>query len=120
GFLQDRFHVQIDTFIDTFGPGLVHRYHGEATFAVGRPGRRGGRSRTGAACGPRSSRAVRSGSATPSTRSEPEDECEVVVVMTPEVPRSPLVGVVMGSKSDWETMRHAAEVLTELGVPVES
>ncbi len=40
--------------------------------------------------------------------------------MTPEVSRSPLVGVVMGSKSDWETMRHAAEVLTELGVPVEN
>ena len=40
--------------------------------------------------------------------------------MTPEVPRSTLVGVVMGSKSDWETMRHAAEVLAELGVPVES
>ena len=49
-----------------------------------------------------------------------EHECEVVVVITPEVPRSPLVGVVMGSKSDWETMRHAAEVLTELGVPVEA
>jgi 5-(carboxyamino)imidazole ribonucleotide mutase len=30
--------------------------------------------------------------------------------------KAPLVGVVMGSKSDWETMRHAAEVLTELGV----
>src|SRR5262245_64812628 len=28
----------------------------------------------------------------------------------------PLVGVVMGSRSDWETMRHAAEVLEELGV----
>ena len=40
--------------------------------------------------------------------------------MTPEVSRSPLVGVVMGSKSDWETMRHAAEVLTELGIPFES
>jgi 5-(carboxyamino)imidazole ribonucleotide mutase len=26
----------------------------------------------------------------------------------------------MGSKSDWETMRQAAEVLTELGVPVET
>ncbi len=39
---------------------------------------------------------------------------------TPEVPRSPLVGVVMGSKSDWETMRHAAEVLTELSIPFES
>ena len=29
---------------------------------------------------------------------------------------APLVGVVMGSKSDWETMQHTANVLTELGV----
>jgi 5-(carboxyamino)imidazole ribonucleotide mutase len=28
----------------------------------------------------------------------------------------PLVGVIMGSTSDWETMRHAAEVLDQLGV----
>ncbi len=28
----------------------------------------------------------------------------------------PLVGVIMGSKSDWDTMRHAAEKLTEFGV----
>ncbi|KRE84943.1 N5-carboxyaminoimidazole ribonucleotide mutase [Rhodanobacter sp. Soil772] len=28
----------------------------------------------------------------------------------------PRVGVVMGSRSDWETMQHAANVLTELGV----
>jgi 5-(carboxyamino)imidazole ribonucleotide mutase len=27
-----------------------------------------------------------------------------------------LVGIVMGSRSDWETMRHAAEVLEKLGV----
>lgn len=27
-----------------------------------------------------------------------------------------VVAVVMGSQSDWETMRHAADVLTELGV----
>src|ERR1700729_4096464 len=33
---------------------------------------------------------------------------------------APLVGVVMGSKSDWETMRHASELLTELGIPHES
>ena len=32
----------------------------------------------------------------------------------------PLVGVVMGSKSDWETMRHASETLTRFGVPHES
>ena len=29
---------------------------------------------------------------------------------------APLVGVIMGSKSDWETMRHAAELLAEFGV----
>jgi 5-(carboxyamino)imidazole ribonucleotide mutase len=29
---------------------------------------------------------------------------------------SPQVGIIMGSQSDWETMRHAAEILTELGV----
>jgi 5-(carboxyamino)imidazole ribonucleotide mutase len=31
----------------------------------------------------------------------------------------PLVGVIMGSDSDWPTMRAAAEVLTEFGVPHE-
>ena len=30
-----------------------------------------------------------------------------------------LVGVIMGSRSDWETMRHASETLAELGVPHE-
>jgi 5-(carboxyamino)imidazole ribonucleotide mutase len=32
----------------------------------------------------------------------------------------PLVGIIMGSKSDWETMRHAQQVLAEFGVPHES
>jgi 5-(carboxyamino)imidazole ribonucleotide mutase len=32
----------------------------------------------------------------------------------------PLVGILMGSKSDWETMRHASETLTRFGVPHES
>src|SRR3954454_17550645 len=31
----------------------------------------------------------------------------------------PLVGVIMGSKSDWETLRHTAETLDALGVPHE-
>lgn len=31
----------------------------------------------------------------------------------------PLVGIVMGSKTDWETMRHADEVLTQFQVPHE-
>ncbi|HEV2687051.1 MAG TPA: 5-(carboxyamino)imidazole ribonucleotide mutase [Bryobacteraceae bacterium] len=32
----------------------------------------------------------------------------------------PLVGIVMGSKSDWETMRHAGEMLTRFGVTHEA
>jgi 5-(carboxyamino)imidazole ribonucleotide mutase len=31
-----------------------------------------------------------------------------------------LVGVIMGSKSDWETMRHAADMLAQLGVAHET
>src|SRR5690349_5926916 len=31
----------------------------------------------------------------------------------------PLVGIIMGSRSDWETMRHAAETLNALAVPYE-
>ncbi|MEE8611861.1 MAG: 5-(carboxyamino)imidazole ribonucleotide mutase [Sphingomonas aquatilis] len=33
---------------------------------------------------------------------------------------TPLVGIIMGSTSDWDTMRGAADVLTELGVPHET
>ena len=33
---------------------------------------------------------------------------------------SPLVGVIMGSKSDWDTMRQAAVILTDFGVPHEA
>ena len=32
---------------------------------------------------------------------------------------APLVGIIMGSRSDWETMRNAAETLEKLGVPHE-
>jgi 5-(carboxyamino)imidazole ribonucleotide mutase len=32
---------------------------------------------------------------------------------------SPLIGVIMGSKSDWEVMRHAAETLEALAIPHE-
>jgi 5-(carboxyamino)imidazole ribonucleotide mutase len=39
--------------------------------------------------------------------------------MTKTDPPSPLVGIIMGSKSDWDTMRHAADVLTEFAVPHE-
>lgn len=36
----------------------------------------------------------------------------------PESP-APLVGIIMGSRSDWDTMRHAAEMLEQFGVPHE-
>ena len=35
-------------------------------------------------------------------------------------PLQPLVGIVMGSQSDWDTMRHAADTLTALGIAHES
>ena len=37
----------------------------------------------------------------------------------PQPAAPPLVGVIMGSKSDWETMRHCSDTLQELGVPHE-
>lgn len=37
----------------------------------------------------------------------------------PDAP-APLVAVVMGGRSDWETMRAACELLTEFGVPFEA
>jgi 5-(carboxyamino)imidazole ribonucleotide mutase len=33
---------------------------------------------------------------------------------------TPLAGIIMGSKSDWETMRHAAEILIRFAVPHET
>lgn len=35
-------------------------------------------------------------------------------------PAAPLVGIVMGSDSDWPVMQHAARALTDLGVPYEA
>lgn len=32
---------------------------------------------------------------------------------------SPLIGIIMGSRSDWETMQHAAATLTDFGIPHE-
>ena len=34
--------------------------------------------------------------------------------------KSPLVAVIMGSQSDYETMKHACDILAELGVPFEA
>ncbi|MGE3818626.1 MAG: 5-(carboxyamino)imidazole ribonucleotide mutase [Isosphaeraceae bacterium] len=38
----------------------------------------------------------------------------------PSESTTPLVGVVMGSRSDWETMRHATVILADLGIPHEA
>jgi 5-(carboxyamino)imidazole ribonucleotide mutase len=35
------------------------------------------------------------------------------------VAKAPRVGLIMGSRSDWETMQHTAATLDELGVPFE-
>ncbi len=34
--------------------------------------------------------------------------------------KSPVVGIIMGSQSDWETMQYAADTLSQLGVPHET
>ena len=34
--------------------------------------------------------------------------------------KSPVVGIIMGSRSDWPTMSKAAEILAELGIPFET
>jgi 5-(carboxyamino)imidazole ribonucleotide mutase len=36
------------------------------------------------------------------------------------VEAGPVVGIIMGSSSDWETMRHTADTLHQLGVPHET
>jgi 5-(carboxyamino)imidazole ribonucleotide mutase len=48
--------------------------------------------------------------------------CIIGSVTQPHSPPSspgPLVGIIMGSKSDWETLRHAAEMLDQLQVSYE-
>ncbi len=34
--------------------------------------------------------------------------------------KPPVVGIIMGSQSDWQTMQRAAEILTALGIPYET
>lgn len=40
--------------------------------------------------------------------------------MTDTAQPAPLVSIIMGSDSDWPTMRAAADILTELGIPFEA
>src|SRR5205823_4197052 len=44
---------------------------------------------------------------------------ELRQVEGPMASAAPLVGVIMGSRSDWETMQHAVAKLQEFGVPHE-
>jgi len=37
----------------------------------------------------------------------------------PSAPKTPMVGIIMGSKSDWETMSNAAKTLDALGIAYE-
>lgn len=49
------------------------------------------------------------------TRINPSDASS-----TPASTPAPLVGIVMGSSSDWEVMRHAVDILTEFGISFEA
>ena len=40
--------------------------------------------------------------------------------LLPDPDPAPLVGIIMGSQSDWSTMKHGAQVLETLGVPFEA
>jgi len=40
--------------------------------------------------------------------------------MSTPTPQKALVGLIMGSRSDWETLSHAAQTLEKLGVPYEA
>ncbi|HEX8464800.1 MAG TPA: 5-(carboxyamino)imidazole ribonucleotide mutase [Abditibacterium sp.] len=40
--------------------------------------------------------------------------------MSTETASHPLVGVIMGSKSDWETMKHCCDTLEKLEIPYET
>src|SRR5690606_6103758 len=44
--------------------------------------------------------------------SEPEGNCRAMNIE----PTNAAVGIIMGSRSDWETMKHAADVLEELDI----
>ena len=47
-------------------------------------------------------------------------EACLVAEVKPKPKRSPLVGVIMGSQSDWETLQHTVAQLEALGVPYEA
>jgi 5-(carboxyamino)imidazole ribonucleotide mutase len=58
------------------------------------------------------------GAAWPRLQRTPSCAGRRVTDSTPNA-KAPLVGIIMGSRSDWDTMRHASDMLTQLGVPHE-
>ena len=40
--------------------------------------------------------------------------------MASKASKKPLIGIIMGSQSDWATMEHAASILTSFGIPFET
>lgn len=53
-------------------------------------------------------------------KSEKRNTPKLTASPRPRVPASPLVAVIMGSKSDWEAMRAASDTLKQFGVAHES
>lgn len=51
---------------------------------------------------------------------DPSERSREGVVVVSEQTNAPVVGLIMGSQSDWETMLHAADMLDQLGVPYEA
>jgi 5-(carboxyamino)imidazole ribonucleotide mutase len=47
-------------------------------------------------------------------------ECSLRAAGVDMADDAPLIGIIMGSRSDWETMRHAADLLAEFGVAHET
>ena len=93
-------------------PGNVHRRH----LALPLHGRRGG-----SGCSTRRSSTCSAASRAPASTSSRSKACTISTarpdtrsVKASKVNDKPLVAVIMGSKSDWETMRHADEMLTQL------
>ena len=49
-----------------------------------------------------------------------EVKCIAMARKNTKTVQKPIVGLVMGSQSDWDTMQNAARILTDFGVPFES
>lgn len=54
-----------------------------------------------------------------SLNSMPSLPVDSALLSVPTLAASPLVGVVMGSKSDWDTLAGCREILQQLGIPAE-